>query len=251
MRLFRSTLFGVALLGLSFTFSPPEVQAQQEPISTDRPDQAESAVVVGPGRVQIETGVSLTREDGQDYTSFPTLLRLGAGERWEFRLESDILHLQNPGADSFSDVVVGAKVILHKSEGRAFGLLLDLAIPAGIEDVRGSLEPEIKALLDQDLGGDFSLSLNAGLSVPEDDDARLVSYTWAASLSHPVSEKVDVYLELFGEGPDQVSGPGQVGVDSGFTYQPNNDLQFDVSYAKGLSSFGLDWSVGLGVSTRF
>ncbi len=248
---FRPALFGTVLFALLLVSRPLASQAQEKAISTDRPDRAETPTTVGPGVVQLETGVSLTREDGQSFTSFPTLVRIGTGERWEFRIESDLLHLQNPGADSFHDVVVGAKVTLHEDERTHWGLIFDARIPVGIAEVRGSFEPEIKALHEHEFKNDFTLELNVGLSVPEDEEARLMSYSWAASLSHPVSGKLDAYLELFGEGREKSGESSQVGVDGGFTYQPSDDLQFDISYAKGLSSFGLDWSVGLGASTRF
>lgn len=254
MRPFRLTHLARALrgLGLSLLLFAPAL-AQEEAISTDRPDRAETPTTVGAGRVQLETGISLTREDGQDYTSFPTLIRIGTGKRWEFRIESDLLHLQNPEPDSFHDVILGTKVTLYDGDDTHFGLILDAAVPVGIKDVRGSFGPELKALYEHEFRNDFTLELNAGLSLPEDEEqgARLLSYSWAASVSHPLSERFDAYLELFGEGPNKLDEKGQVGVDGGFTYQPNDDLQFDLSYAKGLSSFGLDWSVGLGMSTRF
>src|SRR5690348_15514488 len=64
-----------------------------EPISSDRPSVAESAQVVGKGRVQLETGPQWERQrDDALHTrtlSTPTLLRFGLGETSELRIETD------------------------------------------------------------------------------------------------------------------------------------------------------------------
>ncbi|HSL81608.1 MAG TPA: transporter, partial [Thermoanaerobaculia bacterium] len=58
---------------------------------TDRPDQTESAAVVEPGYVQVETGVLFSRHgDGPDEVEVVegpgTLVRIGVGGRTELRL---------------------------------------------------------------------------------------------------------------------------------------------------------------------
>ena len=75
--------------------------------------------------------------------------------------------------------------------------------------------------------------------------------SWATSFSHPLGESVDFYLEAFGEGPDEAGGHHFVGADTGLLYRLNDDLQIDAYYLRGLSSFGIDWQVGSGVSARF
>src|SRR5690606_27592295 len=67
--------------------------AQDDSIATDRPDFVESSSVVGKGRFQIETGFAReTDRDGDRRTrvsTTPTLLRMGLGETWELRVETD------------------------------------------------------------------------------------------------------------------------------------------------------------------
>ena len=59
----------------------------------DRPDFVESSDVVGKGRVQLETSVAWERDRAgavkTRLASTPTLLRIGTGEDWELRFETD------------------------------------------------------------------------------------------------------------------------------------------------------------------
>lgn len=243
----KSSLLTLALLGL---LAPLPTSAQEREMVTDRPDVAESAVTVGRGTVQLETGVSLIREGDDHLTTFPTLLRIGAGERWELRLESDMLTLRNPGTDSFSDVALGAKLNLMEGESTNLGLLFNLNLPLGIEELRGSVDPELKFLWDQDLGGDWSLGFNAGLALTE-EDVRFVRWAWAASISHPLSESLDAFVEAFGEGPETPGGAVYTGADTGILWKVSDNFQLDASYTRGLSNFGPEWGVGVGASARF
>ena len=200
----------------------------------------------------MESGVTLSSQDGQFATTVPTLLRVGLSPDWEFRLESDLLVLQNPGLNSFSDISLGAKGNFLRTEDTSVGLLFKLNVPIGHESLRGSIDPSVTVLWDQSLVGDLAMSLNAGLNLTEDQfDSRFLQYFWSASVSHPLSDKVTLYGELYGEGPDGSGEPTRTAADAGLLFLLNNDLQLDVSYARGLSSDGLDWSVGLGLSSRF
>ena len=243
MKILRISLWLLILFSIA-------VQAE-EPLVTDRPDVAESAVTVGKNRTQIETGVTYTRDNGVDQTTFPTLLRIGIERNWELRIESDTLTIQNPGPNHFSDVSLGAKVNLLNAEDTKVGLLFNLNLPVGPRSTRGTFDPSLAVLWDQALVGELGLGVNAGVALPEDQGTRYINYFWATSLSHPVTEDLTAYLEYYGEGPVVLNGSVQTAVDGGFTYLLNDNTQLDLSYAKGLSNGGFDWSVGLGFSNRF
>lgn len=235
---------------LYFLFLLWTAQAQ-EPLVTDRPDAAESALTVGPDTFQLETGVTSTREGGITQISLPTLLRFGLGKSWEFRVESDTLAFQNPGVNSFRDVSLGVKTNLLTSEDTNVGLLVGLNVPVGNGDLKGTVDPSLALLLDQSLVGELGLGLNVGVTISGDSGARFVQYSWATSLSHPVSQDLTAYLEFYGEGPDRIGGTTQTVADGGLTYLVNRDTQLDLFYAKGLTSQGIDWSIGLGLSKRY
>ena len=67
------------------------VYSQEKPtavdIVTDRPDVTESSIVIPNGSLQLENGVTWTRDQGDASVDFTeTLMRLGDSERTEFRL---------------------------------------------------------------------------------------------------------------------------------------------------------------------
>lgn len=247
LRTLASTLILTILTG------PPA--AAEEPLVTDRPDVAESAVTVGSGRVQLETGVLFQRfRDGSaDQVVTPTLLRVGTGPDTELRLESDGLTFQGPDR-GVSDVALGFKLNLSDSDGVATGLLFDVLLPTGSRAFRGaSAEPAARFLLDADLSEEWGLGFNAGVILPEDPAGnRFLQGAFALSLGRSLSEEVRVYGEVFGAGPDAApGGPVLLGADTGITWLLNPDLQLDASFLRGLSSGGLDWGVSAGVSARF
>lgn len=228
----------------------------EEPLVTDRPDAAESAVTVGSGRVQLESGVLFERSRGgePDRVLIPTLLRVGTGPDTELRLETLGPVFASGGAGGLSDVSLGAKWTILEGDATTLGLLLNMRIPTGARALRTSaLEPDLKLLLDASLGDDWALGFNVGLAVPEDPSAgqRFVQAGAATSLSRKIAEGVTVYGELFGGGPDALGGTGFVAADAGFLFLLNPDLQLDVEVFRGLSAGGLDWGVGAGVSARF
>lgn len=69
-------------------------QNQEDYINPDRPGIADGSEVVGAARAQLETGVQReVRRAGDDperKTFLPTLLRVGIGQKWEARIESDV-----------------------------------------------------------------------------------------------------------------------------------------------------------------
>ena len=95
----RFLIFLFLFLNCSFVFSQ---------ITTDRPDQTESALVLPTGQIQIESGILI--EDSQSNVN--TLFRIGIIEGIEIRLNSNYLindELSFMKKSSFSDFEVGAK----------------------------------------------------------------------------------------------------------------------------------------------
>ncbi len=77
----------VSLLSATCFAQSSFAQSSQE-IVTDRPDITESSVVVPPGTLHSENGVTWTRDHGKRAVDFSeSLLRLGIWSRTEFRLE--------------------------------------------------------------------------------------------------------------------------------------------------------------------
>ena len=89
----RFLIFLFLLLNCSLVFSQ---------ITTDRPDQTESAVVLSSGQIQIESGISI--ENSQ--SNINTLFRIGIIDGIEIRINSNYLindELSFMKKSSFSD----------------------------------------------------------------------------------------------------------------------------------------------------
>lgn len=247
--LVRHALAALLLLALA---APARAE---DPLITDRPDVAESAVTVGSGRLQLETGVLFERFRGgdPDAVTMPTLLRVGTGPDTELRLETAGPVFISGGGGGFSDLSLGGKWTFHEGDP-TLGLLMTVTLPTGARSLRvPAAEPAMKLLLDADLGGGWVLGFNVGAALPEDPVAgtRFVQAGAAMAVGHEISEGVTAYGELFGGGPDVIGSTGFMAADAGFLFLLNPDLQLDVEVFRGLSAQGLDWGVGAGVSARF
>ena len=123
------TKLSLTLIILSISISTIHSQ-----ISTDRPDQTESSLVLSLGHVQIETGIAI--EDSR--SNINTLFRIGIIDGIEMRLNSNYLINDDVSIlkkSSFSDFEIGAKFrILDKDNNKTkIGFLTHLSIPTAPE----------------------------------------------------------------------------------------------------------------------
>ena len=121
----RFLFFSFILFNSSFVFSQ---------ITTDRPDQTESAVVISKGQIQIESGISIYESE----SNINTLFRFGLIEGIEIRLNTNYLindELSFMKKSSFSDFEVGAKfrIFDKTSNNTKVAFLSHLSIPTAIE----------------------------------------------------------------------------------------------------------------------
>ena len=154
----RFLIFLFLLLNYSLVFSQ---------ITTDRPDQTESAVVLSKGQIQIESGVSI--EDSQ--SNINTLFRIGIIEGIEIRLNSNYLindELSFMKKSSFGDFEVGAKFkIFNKtSNNMKVAFLSHLSIPTAREvfsnNVYGLLS---RVNVSHDLNNESQIGYNIGYNL--------------------------------------------------------------------------------------
>ncbi len=96
-------------------------------ISTDRPSAGTSALTVGGGVFQIETGLQADSAAGTVFT-VPTLLRYGIGEDLEFRADSGLVSLSG-GSQAFGGLGAGAKYTALRTEVVSIGVLAGSGIP--------------------------------------------------------------------------------------------------------------------------
>jgi hypothetical protein len=261
-RQFLPMLAGLSLLA-------PAV-AEVPELVTDRPDQTESSKVVSPGRVQIETGLAFSRNEGggvrEDTTEFGvTLARVGLVERWELRVgwsgfvEEDV-RLPGPDVDldGIGDTSLGAKFHIGEERGRLpeIALLVDSTLPTGANDVSSDrFDPSFRVAASHTLSDRLGVGYNVGIVWSTEEDGgggrdTLSSFLYTAALGGALSDRAGAFVELFGEVAASASGGPSHSVDGGVTYLLYENLQLDVSGGVGLSDAADDWFVGVGASLR-
>lgn len=251
-------------------------QSQEIPeITTDRPDQTESSSVLFPGFGQIEMGYTHSEvdEDGVDRerdAAPELLLRYGLSERLELRFglsghawEETRYDDGTPtgNVEGWEDSEAGFKYALWAENPSCFipeaALLAHLSLPSGAD--RHSTEradPSFRFLFSNTLSEEASLSYNLGAAWETGEDNfggrdTLSVFQYTVSLGRSLTDRLGMYVELFGDIPMSVDAKPAHSIDGGFTYLLADNFQLDVSTGAGLSEAAEDWFVGAGVSYRF
>jgi hypothetical protein len=248
----------------------PAYAGDEEPISTDRPDVVESSQVVGKGRVQLETSVQWERQrgDGQrsETLSTPTLLRIGAGERFELRVETDgrtrIRSSDPVGVErtaGYADSAFGIKwhVADQAGEGLAsrpsLAWLVHADLPTGSRVLRGhGVRPSLRLAAEWELADGYSLGVMPGLALDADEAGQRYGFgILAATLGKEMNERMRGFVELAASRIARTAHGGtEATFDTGLTYSINKDCQLDVALARGLNRRSPDLRLGAGLSVR-
>ncbi len=200
-------------------------------LTSERPDQTESSLVLSKGHVQIETGISI--EDSE--SNINTLFRFGIIDGIEMRLNSNYLindDISNLKKSSFSDFEIGAKFkILDEDNNRIkIGFLTHLSVPTAPEifsyNEYGLLS---RLLVSHDIKNDSQIGYNIGYNKYNNYDGQFIyTLVYGKSLG-----SFGVFFEIFGE---ESSNNSNLNFDSGITYLVDNDKQLDLSIGRGLNS---------------
>ena len=262
----RPKTYAVRLVPIAWLLWLPAIASPEPDLVTDRPDQTESAVVVPPGRVQLETGWTFLRDDESGVRTDTeeaagTLVRIGLAERVELRVgwagyisqEVDFAGAMTE-ADGPGDTALGVKVHLREEQGRApeLALLAAVSIPSGSDEFSSDeVDPAFQFSASHGLTERLAIGYNAGMFWTSESGATLSSFLYTAALGIGVTDRLGAFVELFGEVPASASGRPANSFDGGLTYLLRHNIQVDLSGGVGLSSAADDWFVGLGISARF
>lgn len=242
--------------------------AGDEEIATDRPDFVESSDVVGKGRVQIEISLAWERDRQGSakarLASTPTLLRVGLGETWELRFETDgRLRLRAEAgmptrASGWSDLAVGVK--WHQRDGdEAAGTpglawLVHVDVDSGSGAFRGQgLRPSLRFVAEWEFAGGWSAGLMPGLYRDRDDDGRrFVGAMLAGVVGKSLTDRLRAFAEVSGQQLARARHGGSViTLDAGVAYLLDRQLQVDMAVSRGLNRNAPDLAWTVGLSTRF
>jgi hypothetical protein len=232
-----------------------------DPLVTDRPDFTESAVAVQPGRIQLESGYTFSREnDVTTHAIGEVLARIGLVSRLELRLALNSFGFTDDASanqSGFEDFFVGAKIQVADA-APAFNLLkpgvallVGTSIPMGQENFGGEgVWPELKLALEWDLSQRLSVASNLNAASIQVDDDRFGQFSGSLAAGYAIAVRWGAYLEYFGFASSKTRGLDENFLNGGLTLLANNDLQFDARVGIGLNDPDVNYFLGLGFSWR-
>ena len=232
-----------AFFALLSIVSLPSFGQEEQPIVADRPGFADGAATVGNAVFQLETGLTVDRQDDETLT-LPTLLRYGFGGRFELRIESEVAAFAD-GEAELAPIAAGFK--LRLTDGALpLALMAKVQPPSGEGSLRSDgFEGEARLVSDIDLGSGFTLTPNAGVELAEDRDATAL---FAMTLEKEVGNALP-FVDF-----ETRAGNGDTSLiaDAGVAWIVGRDTQLDVSGGFDLAGDDYpEWFVAAGFSRRF
>lgn len=223
-------------------------------IATDRPDFVDAPDVVGRGRVQLEAGFLQSKQA----RSTPWMLRLGATDALELRLESDgrLTDRSDPArARGWGDTALSVKWHAREGEGGApsVGLVLQADYATGSREARGNgTRPSFRIPLEWDLPNDLNLGVMPGYYRDRDERGRHVSIgQFGITLAKNYGERAYAFIELATPRIARArDGGSTASFDFGGGYSLTRDLHIDAGMMLGLNRRTPDLAFTVGLSVR-
>lgn len=213
------------LLTVTVLAEPSDGEVEESPSSKhgllmqrDLADFGDSAVTVDEGDVQLETGFLMVRENGQNVTTFPTIMRFGISPTVEMRIGSDLMTLRNPGLRTGGKFTLGSKMSLFQDDDTALALMAEVEIPVGPEDLRGTVDPGLSLFFEHMLVGDLEIGIYGGMYMTGKRGERIGQFYSSVVLEHPiVPDRLYANVECWVEGPTE-RGEGRQAIIEGHAH---------------------------------
>ncbi len=228
--------------------------AQARDYCSTRPSLGQSACVLDPGRVAIESALSdWERDDDADTVLFgDSLLRIGLTDRIEAQIGYTPLGIERDRSDGrrtarSGDATLGARINLHRPDGTglSYGLQPTLTIPVGRAPIGdGVWSAEIVAPVSYDLTKSLNLQLSPRMTLTRSE----VDPAAVLGLGIVLSKKVSTTVELQWE---RVDHEGQASAALSFAWELSDDLFLDAGGVVGLNAAAPTLRCYSGVSRRF
>lgn len=220
----------------------------------DRPGIAEATYVVPKGIYQFEVGFDYHRQPNTVTYYYPdVLLRTGILKNTELRVQARQIASLEQGQThlGISPLRIGVKTKLRKQKKGIpdIALIADAVIPfTNHPQSARSIGPELILLFENDFYPNTSINYNIGFVWDADLDQDVL--TGSFCYNYLPTDRVGLFIEYF----SFVSGknwPGEQGVDLGFTYLTNPNVQVDLSAGYSIINKENNLFISSGVSFRF
>lgn len=226
-------------------------------LTPDRPGFTNGSDTVAPGQVQIEVGVTRTRDasanGGGRATDAPqALLRTGLNARTELRVTLPDYVWPSGNDSGFGDGAVGLRYKFYQSKDGntklAFTPSLSVPVRSAVTS-SGHVDPTLSLNGQTTSGARWNIESNLILSYPTQNGGRLTDYTATGQVTYALSGQTSVFADYFYDAP--VGGPPSPIADGGFTYRVGKNVQLDIETGRGLGGNAPVQFYGGGVAVRF
>jgi hypothetical protein len=210
--------------------------------------------------MQLETSISYGRTGSgagrQAAWSTPTLIRLGIGEVFEFRVESDAwVQDASPSSqreDGLADIAVGFKWHLGDERGStpSTAILVHADLPSGAAALRGDgVRPSLRAVAEWALPSGLALGVMPGITVERDAGDGFLTGIVGVVLGLELTGSLRSFVEVSFEQLAAADRGGNLGTfNAGLALLLTENLQLDTGVALGLTESAQDFSWGFGLS---
>jgi hypothetical protein len=234
------------------------VCAQAPEISTDRPDQSNTPLLIPRGALQIETGFMVENDNSlsgtkRNYTYNSTLLKYGINEHFEMRFNALYLGRSTSSdittARGFGPVSVGMKIKLSDERGiwPQTSIISHINLRSGDIKFKPSYTSnDVTLACAHEITERLSLTYNAG--VKWDGESPVATSLYALSFAFNITHKLSAFAESYGFFPEKSKPEHRM--DAGITYKINPLFQWDLSGGLGLSQNAPDNFLSTGLSIR-
>jgi Putative MetA-pathway of phenol degradation len=242
--------------------------ADDDLINADRPGIADGSTVVGPKRIQLETGIQTEfRRNGaeRDRAFFiPTLLRIGIDKRFEARVEGNtftrtttsVSDVQTNRDSGLAPVSIGLKYHIEDSKGvtrPSVGAIIRVFPASGTNGFKTNhVMGDLRLAADWDFAPHLSLNPNIGIGRYEDERGKtFTSAIFALTLNYLPSKRLNPFVDMGVLRPEESDGKSSVIFDTGVAYIIGRNVQLDVSTGTGVHGNTPPHPfIGFGVSFR-
>jgi len=228
--------------------------AAEEPAASPyRPTVSNPAALSEPGWLELELGLQRVHGgDNKRRDGLPFLVKYAFDADWGILLGGD-LHARTTAYDQsvtsgYGDTSLTLKHHHALSEDLALGVEAGFKSPTAKNGLgSGKTDYTVTGILSADLGK-AQLDLNLGvtrLGLIDANQGRN-TYSWAASLSRPLTEQWTAATEVSGVIQRGTRSSGQFLAALGYAW--NKRVVFDGGFALGMGSTAADWSLFAGVT---
>jgi hypothetical protein len=260
----QRTVLSLSLVFVVWSLAVPAFAQDDAPeMITDRPDVTESSQTVPRYHFQLEAGVffgfdkvvaNRIEVDQSNFDLLNMLLRIGLADWAELRLGTLYTFKtveavgESEETDGVNGLVIGTKLHLFGEKGIRpdAGLILDLALPVGREELTGKkANPGFIFAASHTLHEKIGFSYNLG---GRWDAERNFIFKYSGSFGFGVAKSLGLFAEFFGNASDAFDS--MVSVDGGIAWQYRPNFQLDISGGAALTEEGDDWFANAGLSFR-